>query len=315
MTRQANTETGEVMVGGKEFSRQGWTNRYGVDEGIAQAIISNRYYGPHVADASISDLLQPPQKAWLESQHGEEIERDVIDNIWAYFGSVAHQVAEDANRQMDDRLSEERLYMDAGGWTVTGKPDAYVDGNGLGGTIIDYKVTSAWSFVFTAKADWEAQLNLYALLYRRNGFPVSGLEIHAILRDWQKRRASEDDYPSAPFIKAPVPLWPEAKQEEFLLERIALHRAARAGNPVPCDDAARWKRDDVYAVMKPKQKKAVRLFGNQADAEALIEEKRPLPHTIEFRKGASARCADYCEAAPFCPQWAKEQELQVVEEK
>ena len=96
-------------------------------------------------------------------------------------------------------LSEERLFCDEKGWTISGAIDLQEihEENGFATvTVSDYKVTSVWSVIY-GKEEWVNQLNCYAWLVRQaKGLSVTKLRIIAILRDWQRRRAEESgDYP------------------------------------------------------------------------------------------------------------------------
>jgi len=52
---------------------------------------------------------------------------------------------------------------------------------------------------------------LYKLLYKSAGFSVDGLEIHAILRDWQQSKVNGNGYPAIPFQKSLISAWTTAQ--------------------------------------------------------------------------------------------------------
>jgi len=236
---------------------------------------------------------------------------------------------------MKDWKVEERLQVDARGWTISGKYDLWrpvalppdfdpipapcVGGcdhpahqhlGGAGGELIDFKVTSAWSFILEptgVKPEWEAQLNLYAFMLRQHGTPVTKLTILAILRDWMKSKAMQDpDYPQVGFTSVDVPLWPVEKQEQFLNERVKIHQLAREGQYPGCTDEERWAKPEKFAAKKRGQKKAKKLFDDKFEAQQwVVEQSDAHDFVLELRPGKQTRCEDYCAAMPWCDQ-AKE---------
>ena len=57
--------------------------------------------------------------------------------------------------------------------------------------------------------------------------------------------------------------------------------------------------------MKEGRKTAVGVFDTKDEAEEKLAELDK-KHYIEYRKGESKKCADYCNARNFCNQWRKE---------
>ena len=139
------------------------------------------------------------------------------------------------------------------------------------------------------------------------GLKVRSLSVIGVLRDWRKadseRRAG---YPSAPILELNVPLWSEEEQDEFVRERIRLHRVAElekefSGLP-ECTDEERWTRPGKWAVYKGKNKRALRLFDTKEEAEALANETDD--RRIEERKSEYIRCSNnYCRVNEWCEQW------------
>lgn len=187
-------------------------------------------------------------------------------------------------------------------------------------SIQDYKVTSAWSLLKSKdnpngyKEAWEQQLNVYAWLGRKNGYRVTKLQIIAILRDWQKSKAFESEkynggYPPLPIQVIDIPLWTDKEQDDYIADRIETHQQAdylfnMENKEIDCTDKERWKKEDQYAVMLPKQKRAKKLFTNLKEAELY---KVTVPKSfVELRKGNSMRCAQYCSVVNFCKQARKE---------
>ena len=183
--------------------------------------------------------------------------------------------------------------------------------------LVDYKVTGAYGVILNSanggvKPEWERQLNSYRyLLESAKGIKVSELYVLAILRDWKSSDAGKPDYPDAPIMQIPVPLWTWEKTQDYVEERIAIHQQAAysvlIGEELPlCTAEEMWERPEKFAVMKSAtHKRASRLLDSMEEAVTWAED--PLngmgaKHVIEHRPGKRVRCEDWCEVAPFCSQ-------------
>ena len=195
-------------------------------------------------------------------------------------------------------------------WVLSGAVDYqyhYIQG-GPKVDVIDYKVTSVWS-VILGKEDWERQLNCYAHLIE-NQCPsrVNKLQICAILRDWQRKKAEVDpSYPQAPVTMVDVPLWTYDKRVEYINERVTLHQDAQQAwdtkQELPlCSSDEMWEKPDTFAVKKPKQKRALRVLNSFEKAKHYIaDQPNPSGLTIETRTGARTRCeGNYCNVSDIC---------------
>ena len=176
-----------------------------------------------------------------------------------------------------------------------------IPSNGYKNTIDDYKCTSVWSFLFGEKPDWTSQLNSYSYLLRleRNrlhiDIPVTTLRIQAILRDWQKSKIYEKDYPPIAFQVIDLDLWTFEQQEEYIKSRLRDH----IQNPHrECTSEEKWQTEDTYAVMKSGQKKALRVLDTQLEAESWLKSNKG--DSIIKRSGKCKRCQDYCTVRSVC---------------
>ena len=274
-----------------------YTNVHGIDEAIAEAVRHDSY--KLRGDISVTGLIRPPQMAYLECAHAEEVTEDVADGLWRLLGSAAHVVLERA--KLTNVLQEETLEVEVGGWTVSGTPDLWREPAEL----VDYKVTSVWAFVLGDKPEWEQQLNAYATLYRHNGFPVEKLTIAAILRDWYKYRSHDEGYPTKPFERVHPRLWAPEQAEEWLYQRVHIHQRAREGDYSPCTAEERWARPDVWAVKKVGGKRALpgRLHETERDANFFMNDQPdPFKLEVEHRPGKDVRCEDWCSVSQWCEQ-------------
>lgn len=239
-----------------------FTNRYDLPDSVVRAVTYSDYEKGN-ADISVTGLLKPPQLAYLEALHEDEIEEDISEGAWRLLGSALHEVMRRAAPE-EEVLSEKRLFTEARGWQVSGQIDRY----DLDGTLEDFKCTSIWTVIFEPKGrrEWHEQLNLYALLLRRHGYPVRKLRIISVLRDHNKREAKENkrgDYPPIPFKVINIPLWNPEDADEFLEERVRLHQAGRLGAYSDCTPEETW---------------------------------------FNQRTGRHPRCDEYCAASDWCVQ-------------
>lgn len=273
------------------------TNRLNLPEALVRA--ARRVFGAYdkgEADISITGLIDPPRKAALERIHEDDLEEDVSDVIWALLGSSLHELLQNAHE--DEAATERRLFAKSNGWTVSGAMDVYE----APGHIQDYKFTSVFSLKNgKPKPEWSMQLNGYAWLLRENQLPVSGAEVVVFLRDWSKMDARKDSsYPRHQVLRLPIQLWPPEEAERWIYQRVLAHQAALLELPL-CSPEDRWERPGKWAVVKPGQKKAIKLHDTHAEAAA---HSRELPGSIvEARPGMAVRCENYCSAAPFCSQF------------
>jgi hypothetical protein len=98
------------------------------------------------------------------------------------------------------------------------------------------------------KPEWDQQLNTLAWLHEANyGEKVTGLQIVAILRDWNKREYQRrgGNYPPSPVSVIPIELWSREKQLDYIRKRIKAHVKAETdhsiGMPLPlCNAVDRW---------------------------------------------------------------------------
>jgi len=280
-----------------------YTNKYNLPQSIFDAISNDTYdlkKDPNII--SVTTLINPPKIRLLRQRHDVEIEEDITENIWSLLGSAVHEVL----GRVDDknRLIEERINIPVNGKVVSGKSDIYEITEKC---IQDYKVTSAWSIVFSpeGKKEWIEQLNVYAWLYRQLGFDVERLRIVAILRDWSKTKAQADsDYPQLQIKVIEIPLWSFDQQDMYVVDRVSLHQLfePKEDDLIPCcTPEERWATADTWAIYKNGNKRAVKVCDTEEEASRLITEfDQKQTWRIEHRRGEDKRCKDYCSVNQFC---------------
>ena len=283
------------------------TNKFGLPDPVVKALTRSEY-SKGESNRSVTQLIDSPRVRILRQEHWDDLEEDVSEKMWAVMGTAAHKMFEDTADEK--HISEERLYMDIDGWVISGAIDVQrIEDDGI--TIMDYKTTSVW-LVILGKSQWEYQLNCYAALVRWNQRgKVKGLKVIAILRDWRAKDAEEKpDYPRAPIVEVDIPMWTEEQQDAYLKERVALHQKAEfdrlTGVELPyCSDDERWIKESKWALKRKGQKRAVKVFDNEPDAIAAVQEGME----IEFRRGEATRCkANWCRVNAWCSQYKAEQD-------
>ena len=286
------------------------TNKFNLPQPVVQGL-SQEHYTRGASDRSVTQLIGSPRQQILSRQHFNELEEDVTDRLWSVFGTAVHNIFE--NYGDAEHLAEERLFADVDGWTISGAIDVQKSNQDGTVEIVDYKVTSVWKIIYSVMKGvpdqhWQLQQNFYAWLVETvKGIKVDKLTIIAILRDWKASDAERkgSDYPQSPIMSIELPLWDFETRDNYVRDRVAFHQEAEfnhlTGQSLPlCDDEERWLKPPQFAVKKPKNKRADRVFENKADAEAYLVNKLGL--VIEERKSEPIRCMRYCHAAPFCSQ-------------
>ena len=145
----------------------------------------------------------------------------------------------------------------------------------------------------------------------KNNLPTDKLRIIALLRDWQRSKANDPDYPPVPVVIIDIPSWADEKVESYLKERIRMHLEAERlpDNELPlCTDEDMWSKPTTYAIIKNGQKRASNVTDDKALAEQRLLAYGPNYHIVE-RPGKRSRCeGGYCEVAPFCSQFKEYKE-------
>jgi hypothetical protein len=275
------------------------TNNHNLPEFLAKAVdgFSSKYTRGK-ADYSVTGLIQPPYMSRLKRDHAGEITEDITDRLYAIQGQAIHKIIEAA--ELDASIAEERLNTDVAGKIVSGAPDVYYKK-----AIYDIKTCS--TYAREIKPEWEAQLNMYAYLFRETGFKVESIAILALYRDWSKRKAKySPDYPQAGAEVIEYPLWENDKTLAYMQERVELHERARELplDQVPiCTPTERWAKPEKWAVMKKGAKRAVKLCDTQDEAMCRVAENAAL--FVEHRPGEDIRCEGYCPVSDWC-RYARE---------
>lgn len=284
------------------------TNKYNLPEAVVTAIQDDNY-SRGSSDITVTQLIAPPRLVALSNRHKNEIVEDAADRFYMLFGKLIHELLEKA----DPNALVERLYMDVNGWRLGGLTDHIQVNEGDDSWIIkDYKCTSYYTINpdfnngNLYKEEWEQQLNIYAQLFRANGFDVSSLSIVAIFRDFSKFKSQQTSYLKAPIQEISIPLWSEEKCMAFIKKRIIMHQMSEhleSAELPACTDKERWAKPTKYAVKVPYKDRAMILKNTAEDASTFIENNGDGSWWVEQRVGKSVRCDDYCNVNNFCSQY------------
>ena len=277
------------------------TNKYNLPETIVRAIVNDPYDKGN-SDYSATELISPIQQTILKHRYWDEITEDASDRVWSLLGQCAHTVLERAD--VKDAVRERRAFSEMLGKKISGAADLYHDQ-----IISDYKITTVWAAIKGNRiSEWEAQLNILAYLFGKNGYPVKKLQVVAIYRDWSPTEAARygDRYPpKAENIS--LSLWTKEKQMSFICERLTqlINNENKTDDDLPfCSNEEMWAKPDLWALKKKANQKATKLYDKQEDAQAaLLTQKTPDEFEIQLRSGERTRCSKYCSASAFCSQY------------
>lgn len=272
----------------------------------------NSQYNPGSGDYTATSLLKPPMLYGLEWIHKEEIEEDVVDNLASFHGTAVHNAIEDALKDDDRYIVEERFYRkikvpDAPGkqktFTVSGQIDLY---DRETKQLSDHKTTSIFKLVvFEDHHDYEAQCAINRWIMQGNGFEVESVAINGFPKDWRRGESKKSgDYPDYPFFLLELPNWSTKITEDFIRHKIIEKEWAKLGSMRTCTKEERWQRESKWAVMKAGRKSAVRLLDSKEEAEEYIKEKGldKKVHYLEERKAEANRCDNFCPVATWCEE-------------
>lgn len=276
-----------------------YTNEAGLPDAIVQAVMNDDYDAGRKSDISCTALIGQPRIRQLSKANSGTLTEDVSDRIYALMGQAIHSILE---RAEPSAIVEKRLYMEVGGWVLSGQFDRlHVDT----GTLADYKIASVWEYIYGLKPERVAQLNVLAELCEQNGYSIERLQVVMIFRDWKKSEAkykSAEDYPQKQVAVIDVPLWSKDERVAYIKERVRIHQEAETNLP-ECTADERWAKPDSWAVKKKGRKSALRVLSSEFEAKEWMKENGG--DSIEYRQGVSTRCDSYCPVSEYCEQYKK----------
>jgi hypothetical protein len=256
----------------------------------------------------IWDILERLKRTAMETDSEEQFVREAV-KLWP-----ALRKAVRTSDLAEMRLHMTRTYEGVGEVRISGMFDFLRDAKALR----DYKWTSVWAGLAAMKGekpDWESQLNTYRLLGKENFLEIESLAVNALLRDWSKTQVGiKPGYPPTGFMTIPVKIWSDEQTEEWIEGRVRAHHAARSlidtqGMLPECTPEERWAKPDRWSVMKLGGKKPSAWFDSKAGANMYKKgrdekAKKGEVFAVQYEPGTGKRCEHYCQAAPFCHQYA-----------
>ena len=291
------------------------TNRYNIPKVFERFEKANEHTTGG-ADISVSALIDAPQIAHLSRLHEAELTEDVGDGILRLIGTAIHLVLEEGCEASD--IVEERYHAEVGGMKISGQVDRLElvnevflgDGESHDRALTtyklqDWKTTACKTMAHNpeGKESWINQVNVYNFLAQYNGVEIDRLEIVAIFRDWAKAGArGQENYPECAVGVIPITMWPIEETKKYIEWRVSLHSATV---PAECTLEDKWQSKPTYAVVKPGNKRATKVFNSEFEAQSFINEKMLLAE-IEERPGRAMRCEAYCPVNQFCDQYKRE---------
>ena len=273
------------------------TNRLNLPAAFVHAVSTERHNAPGCFSATT--LNKGAKEVVLTDRHYDEIEVDAADSVWAVWGTAVHALLEN---EKDDNFHEERFKVAVSNSYVTGQVDSYDMERGI---INDWKTASVWKVQFADFKDWRAQGLTYAWLLKKSGLEVNKCRFVALLKDHSKTKAKTDaSYPQSPVFTYEFDVTEDdlRETEARILRKVQeIEAAYKVGDDdiEPCTSDERWADGEKWAVMKNGRKSAIKLFDNEADADAMAGELGN-SHYVEHRPAISRKCADYCACCEFC---------------
>jgi len=274
---------------------------------------------------SITTLEKGVREILLARRHEDELEMDASEGIWALLGQLMHKLLEEV-KEGDDQFKEEYITMEFPFYKnkgflgykevpektdivekllfISGKFDLY---DYVNKEVMDYKLTSTWSYVFGAKEEWEKQLAGYGIILKHHGFPVDKAQNIILYRDWSKGKSFRGgNYPKESFQLIRYNLTEEsfASAYNFIVEKLSelVKHENTPDDELPfCNERQRWAKATKYAVMKKNRVSAVRLLNSRQEAEDYMIQKSG--DFIVERLGESTKCLHYCSVCKFCNFW------------
>ena len=140
---------------------------------------------------------------------------------------------------------------------------------------------------------------------QQSGLEVKKCRFVALLKDHSKTKAKNDSsYPQSPVFIYEFDVTPEdmAETRDRILNKVLEIEAAYELEDdfiEPCSNDERWADGEKWAVMKNGRKTAIKLFDNEADADAMAGEMGNA-YYVEHRQAISRKCLDYSNCKEFC---------------
>ena len=275
-----------------------YKNDYTTPRVIELALSQNKHWKG--GDYSVTQIIKEPIEIALSKRYGELITHDIKDTHNLLIGTAIHRLLEDAYKDEEDVELEMQMVANFNGIDISGTCDVY---NTETKTVQDYKTCSVYKIIKEDFESWEKQLNIYAEILFHNGYEVKNLEVVAIIKDWDKKKQDDPNYPSSPYITIGIPLWDNDRREEEInkyIETVVIAESLEDGELEPCTD--KWETPIKYKVIKDGAARALKVFDTLEEATALALEKGA---NVVTDGGEPRKCNDWCDLKGFCPWYQR----------
>lgn len=281
------------------------TNRYNLPPQLLNAAKQNNYRGRNM---SPSAMWKSPRQLYLYRRYFDVIQTDVIENLWALFGSAMHTILEKGKCPGDS--VECHFQVEGKTATISGIMDVLSYAGNDEFDIHDWKVTKIFSHI-KGDQNYDYQLNTYKYLAEHNGFKIRSMFVHALFKDFSRwKMMSDNRYPELEMLTYPIK--PMENMGKIISERIEYHLGFEntPDDELPeCSDVEKWQDPPQYAVMKKGGVRSKKNCDSKAEAEAWIEKKvdsKELKnHYIEERPSKPVCCLEFCSAWGVCNHYLK----------
>lgn len=275
------------------------TNKLKLPQAFVSAV--EREYEYKDKQYSVTTILKDIREILLTRRHDKAIEQDVADMIWLILGTAVHSILENS-KEANTEFKEEHFVEDVkDGYKLSGQADLY---NAETKTVTDYKTCSAWKVIYSDFDDYKKQLLMYAWAFRKMGFEVENGEIIAVMKDHNKTKSKTDaSYPNYPVktIKFKFTNKDFEDIEEFInskFEEIKHYENIQDDELPVCSAESRFNSGKKYAVKKKGNKRALRVYDTEKEAQDHLNKEDGLE--LEIREGEDKKCLEYCSCNKFC---------------
>lgn len=297
-------------------------NNSGLAPMVADAMQPAPYLPCGGSDYSATSLIQSPRELQLKKRHKHEYAatKDIKDDWVLFIGNAVHSAIEkELEKKYPTRyMVERKITRHDMGRRVVAKFDAHDVERGV---LADHKTTrignrrgspELWEEM---KPEHKKQLMLNAFFLMKEGYEVKELAINNTFLDWQPGVAKfckADVYPQAPSIEITEPCPSFEECEAYYFERLNAHIAAEniPDDALPqCTPEECWQSETVWAIENKATGRSRKNCSTRKEAEEFFADKltpttRKTHHIVE-RKGTRTKCDMFCDAAPYCNQYAE----------
>lgn len=283
---------------------------------IADVMWAHKNHYKSYGDYSVTGLIDTPRVTRLKKRYEKLSEPEIIGTMPSIYGTAVHDYMEKclSQYQMNPDVEyelERSVYDKISDRIITGKFDVLANRKHM----YDFKTCKTWKTVFDPDfEEWHEQQNLYAYLLHRRGIDIETINIIALYQDWQEGQALRNSsYPQSQMIEYELEKWEPQVAEEFLRERLYIHKQCEElpDDELPeCTREERWERFSdgrtvQYALMKDKSARAAVPGSLKCNSvKELVELARTKKLTgdsfIEVRYAQRKRCENYCSVNKWC---------------